>query len=1169
VTLAEVVLIRVGGAVVKSALKSRLGDTSLAASAGSSVIDLLTANTRDPRDQTRGALLIEQIRMRVADSILAVFRAEGSRLDNSSQEAVALAVADTLDASSISAAGLANLDFDQSKLTKSLLASGRKYTRDFSEAEVSFYRRIVAECSQVVVNVASKLPAFNESSFAEVLKRESELLEIAHSLLADARRNAPHVPALSPIPMSTRPFVDAPLIGREADLAWVRDTPGDRLLIGVPGSGKTFLLTKLVQEGWGLFVVSDDIDAIAREVKERSPSIVILDDAHLNLDLIRKLFHLRQIEKASFTIVSTSWPGAQHEVSSTMVLPGSRARELNLLTRDEIVEVVRGTGLLGSNELIREIVNQAEGKPGLAVTLAHLCHQGDVRDVALGDALGRLVGSDFRRLVGEQATEVLAAFALGGDAGMPIDAVAQGLGLAAGNVRRVVGGLAAGGVITETRRRAEGDAFLSVRPPVLRGVLIRDVFYNTPARPPVVTLIENAPELTGVAHSLIDAYARGATIPFAQLTGLLERANSREVWEHFAQLGEAEAEWIVENHRELAISLAAPLLYRVPHRIVPTLLNAAVGDRRDLGPHLDHPLRLIRDWIEDTEPSAAEATDRRRILLRATRAWIQAGNDPEVGMHALSLVMRPRFERGSTDPGLGRTVTFRVGLLTNARLVELQALWPEVRDGIKATRSPTWRHILDSLYEWAYPQTYSGVSLPAATLRQMRQTADTMIADLVEVAGDHQGVCRKLAEIATGIGLSRKIEVEPAFGVLYPVVRDLTAYSDQSDAVRKLASELIDAEPSDIARLLDRYEREAGDVGLSWPRMTPTFCTALADAAVSPTAWLRALLEVSASGDLLEPFLHAAAAHHDADWESLAAECLSRPNVAWIAIGQVLTMQLPPPDLLERVLRLLPSFAQGVEILCVRGQIAPQTLGLALNHDNEKVALAAAVGIRAGGSLETLDVILREQWRGAILRSASVADKISDSDSYWLREIFRADPPLSFDWVSARLQMKPHEWRFAREELDSAALGVLDATQRIRVMDLVGGDRCRGHLIAAIVGDDLITYQHLLERRELSSFHLMPLSGRPVGAWIAKAKAALNFGYEPKRVAMAAFQHFGNDAEWGELSAHWQSWVEPFQQLCALDDERLAEVGRVGVQYASAQRDKEARIERNERVYGD
>src|SRR6185436_19681607 len=148
-----------------------------------------------------------------------------------------------------------------------------------------------------------------------------------------------------------------------------------------------------------------------------------------------------------------------------LTLTSAQIRELPLLTRDEIVQVVHQAGLGGPVELIREIVNQAEGRPGLAVTLSHLSLNGDLREVLYGDALSRSLLTAFRRLVGKTIAEVLAVFALGGSRGLPMESVSRSIGISMSELRVSLVKLAAGGVI-----RQGYDRQLSVWPKSLRYV---------------------------------------------------------------------------------------------------------------------------------------------------------------------------------------------------------------------------------------------------------------------------------------------------------------------------------------------------------------------------------------------------------------------------------------------------------------------------------------------------------------------------------------------------------------------------------------------------------------------------------------------------------------------------------------------------------------------------
>ena len=266
-------------------------------------------------------------------------------------------------------------------------------------------------------------------------------------------------PALSVEPRTGRPLLDVQPVGRDSDLAWLREAKDDRLLVGQPGSGKTFVFRTLVREGWGLFVTSENLTRIAEDYRSKKPSVLILDDAQVRRELLADLRHFRAEIGAKFAIVASSWPGDAALIAGDLNLASAQVRQLELLTRDDIVSVVKAAGILGSVELIREIVNQAAGLPGLAITLADICLRGGVRDLALGNALQQSVRIAFEPIVGSTAIEILAAFAIGGDAGMTMDSVSRALGLPIVDLRRAVTTLDSGGVIFDS-----SDSRLTVHP---------------------------------------------------------------------------------------------------------------------------------------------------------------------------------------------------------------------------------------------------------------------------------------------------------------------------------------------------------------------------------------------------------------------------------------------------------------------------------------------------------------------------------------------------------------------------------------------------------------------------------------------------------------------------------------------------------------------------------
>ncbi|HEX8683808.1 MAG TPA: NACHT domain-containing protein, partial [Ardenticatenaceae bacterium] len=183
--LIEVLLGSLGPAIGKSLLKLWLKDQELAVDVGSSVIDLLKQKGMDFATQRAGARAFERIGDEVAQSLKPLFK--DARLEENEQEAVALAVAETLEKARIDTTLLAEKNLEPTVLAKFLIDSRALAARDLSERASTLYERILQEVARRIVAIAAQLPGFQVEALGEVLRREDELLRYAVEILEKVR----------------------------------------------------------------------------------------------------------------------------------------------------------------------------------------------------------------------------------------------------------------------------------------------------------------------------------------------------------------------------------------------------------------------------------------------------------------------------------------------------------------------------------------------------------------------------------------------------------------------------------------------------------------------------------------------------------------------------------------------------------------------------------------------------------------------------------------------------------------------------------------------------------------------------------------------------------------------------------------------------------------------
>lgn len=965
-------------------------------------------------------------------------------------------------------------------------------------------------------------------------------------------------PALSSVPLSHRPLLNQTLVGRHEDLEWLKASTDDRLLVGQPGSGKTFLLRKLAEEGRGLFVVEEDRGALAVAIRAQRPKMLMVDDAHTRPGVIPALRQMRTEMGAQFSILASCWPGERCAIADNLCVSPSDVRELEPLDRDQIVEVVREVGIGGPDRLIQEIVDQADGRPGLAVTLSDLCLRGGVRDVALGDALsGSLVGF-FESVTGSGTRIILAAFSLGGQSGMPVKAVADATGMNLVDLGAAIGKLVAGGVVFEVRSQC-----LSVRPPALRHALVRDVLFSDAATLPVCDLLAKAERQIDSVLELIAARARGAKVPDDLLIPLLEVVGTVLGWEAYASLGRHESEWVLSRYPSLATAIAYPALRHAPETEIPLLLQAAVGDARAIHATPEHPLRALQDWVKETHPDSPEVIGRRRVLWKGVRNWLLAGGEQGVGFVALRAVLTPELERLSPDPGKGLRVTILFGGLSISNIAEVQQLWPAIMAVLEKLNVVEWKELCGILEDWLFLGRING-HLSDDVHLMTKSFGSRMLTDITRIALGHPGVLHRLSALARGVELDLHVPFDPSFEILYPPDEreDWQAAAErQAGDARQLALSWSSLSPADAITRIARIEEEARLADVRWPRWTPFLCEEIAKTASYPYSWVQASMSSRLTPDLVEPFLRASAARNEAKWPELARACLLDPQFRPAAVDLLLTLEGPSADLLILAMSHLEGFSLAIGTMCLRCQVPPETLKLLLRHSDPSIAGAAALSTWHSRHRVPISESLREDWCSAIVRTTD--------DGYLLAQLLLHEPELARRWLEARLR----EDTLPSHRGDSAfdvAIAAIDKEQKGRLLAELRTEFGFGLVVVGrLVGDDLDLYRQLLEDQRLRSFHLVPLAGEPDQNWIQKARFALDAGYRAGDIASAAvWGSSGMFSFSGSEAATWSQWLERFERLCEDEDADIRAVGEAGKTQVTARRDIALKRERREAVYG-
>lgn len=999
-------------------------------------------------------------------------------------------------------------------------------------------------------------PIEDQATIAERLYRDSrwriELLGITGN-----------PPPLSSFPVSDRPILRLELIGRSAELAALSKAAGDLILCGQPGSGKSCLLAEAARTTNGVFLVETDRGIVADGIRDQQPAWIVVDDAFSRKEQLLMLRQIRHDIGASFRIVASCWPGQEADVAATLDARTMQPVVLEALPQPQIKDIVVAAGLSGPNDLLAEVIHQANGKPGLAVTLAELCASDNFRDVITGRALASDIKRSLERLAGSQAVQLLGFFSLSGSAGLTIEDAAKLAELAPGETRRCAELMGASGVLETAQERR-----IVVQPARLRQALVAETFCGSFGLD-WTNFLKSVPDEAETVLTICCAALLGGKWDDGKIQTAIEalttsRFNLVEICRCYARLGREQSLWLIGRFPEMLEQIGDSVLPEAPDVVIPLLLDAD-HNANDPVPDFRKRLKLIQQWIDDVAQTR-ETVVRRKELLSALLGARQKLGSSETLLAGVDKVLGLRFERMSAPAGRPDQMVITWGAIPVDFLSEIAAMWPQILPllaGLPANQI----HLLQFLVgEWVRPKSITD-KVSAEFEAETKKWAVGMMHDLLKSYAEEWAVLRKLQPLAQDVGITVPPPLNRIAAVLYPDTEIeeaivLTPVHDQ--AVNALVAEWVAIGPMDS--LLDEWievNRQAAEADLHHNPAEAAFIHRLASAVPHPVTWVQPMLSrrlglhfvyfLVIRACTIDPVFRQAFLRdyrEDELYQRLALECLLR-------------FTTPSDTDWAQWATIIRRYPSDVGTAVLRDQVCEEGVSRLLQDSDPKVRRETAAHLWSAQPRGVIPPNLFDAWREAVINDL-------DDDHEW-DSIAPAHPDLACGWLKKRILRIGFSYNLGGIEWNHylpAIVAALSPAQKREVLDLIPQDSIQRRLVASLVGVNVALLRHALSRPAISALALSTLGfpSRKNKDWPKRAIAMLDAGFTPKEVYLGSMG-FG-DGWQGSGAAHAESRRKEYLRFANHKDPRLCAVCEMGVRHYAEEHDRLAKAERGATVKG-
>ena len=588
--------------------------------------------------------------------------------------------------------------------------------------------------------------------------------------------------------------------------------------------------------------------------------------------------------------------------------------------------------------------------------------------------------------------------------------MAKHLKLSVLEVAERLAALAAGGVVEEVAG-GNGEVRVVVRPPGLRGWLVREAFFRGTARIPHEPLVETLWPVIGgepVCEVLLQAAVRGAAVDVDQLLSLIRRSSEHRrhpltprLWQHLAQVdGGADAILQAAFPQEFLLAVLG-LLEAAPEETLQRLLENPPPEPAPTGGQQEEPrVAAVDAWLQGDTPGDATCVERRRQTATAAAARLRAAPEGEASWFAVELFARalsPRISAYRPSVINPNAVNINQGILSSEDLQELSELSGSLMQALDHRLEPS-APLRRLIQEWAEVRSQPGRELGQEDDALMRGTASTLLNALVVQPERGRAVRTWAKSLAQRTHLGLHIPTDRAFHALFGRAEVQESWerreARQQAALHAMAARVALEPPITALESLASMEEEAALFDPQWAKQAwqrAHLYTELGRLVADPAEWVCAAADIRLPSSVMNDLCqHALPRIREEKKEEVALEMLADSEYDSIAARWTMTDPHAGENLVAAACDVVENDLRGRKpdaMLCFRMRLSVAAAARLLQSEAPEVRTAVAVAETLSDPDNGIRPSLLELWEPAILGSPNL------DDSYLFR-ILERDIPL-------------------------------------------------------------------------------------------------------------------------------------------------------------------------------